>query len=380
MSISALGRITALLPEVMALLLSRGKVESRQLISTGLRLGGICSWAIEQARFAQEVVGPGVAESSWQTTFRSHPPPVLSNIKISDVIPVADASVISYQAVTEAGESLRILASRKAEKEKIVADVRMIGHLVGLIPKNIRQVSKADLARLVEDAATVASVEADLTREADGLRLAMASSWFRAPGLVSHSAELLIETELAGVPFHQLPASQRQALYHQAVISWARMLLTDGILQVGLRRDRLIMQDGAVGVTRWAGTRHAQATSGALVRSLALSAFGVSEPIRRLNHQQASELLADGLGLAGNLTEIDTFCFSLISNKERLVRGRWHFSEIAVQERPGYSPNRRAEVLLLLRQFVWLRELGLECGVDDLTLPWRELARELEDG
>jgi hypothetical protein len=34
------------------------------------------------------------------------------------------------------------------------------------------------------------------------------------------------------------------------------------------------------------------------------------------------------------------------------------------------------EIVQLLRQLVWLRDLGLACGVADLTRPWREVASE----
>jgi len=42
-----------------------------------------------------------------------------------------------------------------------------------MIPKPLRQISKADLTRLIEDVIAVASVEADLTEEADSLRIGL---------------------------------------------------------------------------------------------------------------------------------------------------------------------------------------------------------------
>jgi hypothetical protein len=267
--------------------------------------------------------------------------------------------------------------SRTAEKKAIVADARMVEGAINFIPRPLRQISKPDLTQLVEDIVAVAMVEADLEQEADGLRLGAASARFEVPGLVSGWDDLLVETDLTGVPVHELPVTQRQAAYREAVTGWARMLLTDGVLQVGLRRDRLLVEDGRLAITRWAGTRQAAATSAALVRNLALSAFGGTAPIRAASHQQASELLADGLALAGNLAEIEAFCFSLVSEAGRLQRSWPRLSEIVVQERSGYSRQGRTEVLLLLRQLVWLRDLGLESGADDLAAPWRELTAEL---
>lgn len=377
MTRSAIARFAGLLPDLMAFALTRERARADRLIATGMRLGGMFAWAIEQVRFSQELAGPSVAASGWQVSPPDLPPPPLTSMKIVRTLPQADTSIVTYQAVTQAGEAIRLLLNRSAEKEAIIADARMVENLINLIPRPLRQISKRDLTQLIEDIVAVASVEADLGQEADGLRLGVASAWFEVPGLVSHWDDLLVETDLAGVPVHELSVAQRQAAYRDAVTGWTRMLLMDGILQVGLRRDRLFVQDGRLGVARWAGTKRAGATSAALVRNLALSAFGPTAAIRAASHQQASELLADGLGLAGDLAEIEAFCFSLMSEAGCLQRSWPRLSEIVVRERPGYSRQGRTEVLLLLRQLVWLRDLGLDSGVGDLTGPWRELTAEL---
>jgi hypothetical protein len=381
MSRSAFGRLAAILPEVLSAFMAyRNKnVKSARLIASGLRLGGIFTWGIEQARFSQELAGPKVADVGWQASFPHLPPPAMPGITIVRPLPATETSIVSYQAVNSSAESLRLLISRSAEKETIAADGRLVEGMLSMFPRSLRQISKADLSRLVEDVAAVALVEADLAEEVAGLSASAGSNRFEFPRIVSQLPGILVETDLPGRPLGELPIAERAPAYHAAVTGWTRMLITDGILQVGLRRDRILGQGGRLGITRWAGTRPARATSRTLLRTLVLAAFGADALVRKSSRTTAENLLADGLGLAGDLAQIQEFCFSLVSESGRLDRRPWQqLAGITVTARNGYSSAERTEVLLLLRQLIWLRDLGLECGVEDLAAPWRALAPELE--
>jgi len=70
---------------------------------------------------------------------------------------------------------------------------------------------------------------------------------------VSQLKNILVETDLPGLPLNAVPKGQRGWIYREAVTGWARMLMADEILQVGLRRDHLLIDDGRIGITRWAG-------------------------------------------------------------------------------------------------------------------------------
>lgn len=381
MSRSAFGRFAAILPEVLSALMAyRNKnVKSARLIASGLRLGGIFTWGIEQARFSQELAGPKVADTGWQASFPHMPPPLVPDITIVGPLPTTETSVVSYQAVSNSEESLRLLMSKSAEKETIAADGKLIEGMLSMFPRPLRQISKTDLTRLIEDVVAVASVEADLAEEAAGLRLGAESDWFEVPRIVSQRQDILVVTDLPGRPLSELPMAQRAQVYPAAVTGWTRMLMADGVLQVGLRRDRILLREGRLGITRWAGTRQSRPTSRTLLRGLLLAAFDPDALIRESIRNETENLLADGLGLTGDLAQIQDFCFSLVSERGRLDRSQWRqLSGIVVRARDGYSSAERAEVLLLLRQLIWLRDLGLECGVDDLGAPWRALALELE--
>lgn len=381
MSRSAFGRLAAILPEVLSAVMAyrNENVKSARLIASGLRLGGIFTWGIEQARFSQELAGPKVADTGWQASFPHLPPPAVPGITIVRPLPTTETSIVSYQAVNSSAESLRLLMSKSAEKETIAADGRLIEGMLNMFPRSLRQISKADLTRLIEDVVAVASVEADLVEEAAGLSASAGSDRFEIPRIVSQLPGILVETDLPGRPLAELPIAERAPVYHAAVTGWTRMLITDGILQVGLRRDRILGQDGRLGITRWAGTRPSRATSRTLLRNLILAAFGPDTLVRKSSRTEAENLLADGLGLTGDLAQIQGFCFSLVSESGRLDRRQWRqLAGIVVSARDGYSSAERTEGLLLLRQLIWLRDLGLECGVDDLAAPWRALAPELD--
>jgi hypothetical protein len=115
------------------------------------------------------------------------------------------------------------------------------------------------------------------------------------------------------------------------------------------------------------------------LRALILSAFGSNEHIRARNRSCVSEALGDALGLDGLLGEVEELCISLFSQQDRLIRNRGLFSRLAIRERPDYCNAERAEAFCMLRQILWIRDIGLSCAVDDLTRPWREIAVELEE-
>jgi hypothetical protein len=87
-------------------------------------------------------------------------------------------------------------------------------------------------------------------------------------------------------------------------------------------------------------------------------------------------LLADGLGITGSLDDLNEFCLALISEGGRLRVSRPLMPRLFISQLAGPAPLERMEIVQLLRQLVWLRDLGLACGVADLTRPWREVASE----
>jgi hypothetical protein len=91
-------------------------------------------------------------------------------------------------------------------------------------------------------------------------------------------------------------------------------------------------------------------------------------------------VLADGLGLTGSLEDLGDLCRALISQDAPLQVARPLMPGLFIQQPDKADPAAHLEFTRLLRQLVWLRDLGLSCGVTELSRPWRQLADEIRAG
>jgi hypothetical protein len=380
MSVSATARVAALLPGILTFAISHRRLSADRMVAQGLRLGGIFAWGVEQGRFAGELLTPELAHAFGKAMRTSRQPPGISGMTVLQALPVADSSIASFKVTGEAGESLTLLLGLPEENDKLSADAKLAEFLVGMLPKHSQHISKADLVKLIEDVALAATLDGSLAEEANGLRYATQTERFDAPQIVRQSEQgFLIETDLVGLLIEDLTDAERSAAYGNAIGNWSRMLIHDGILNVTLRCDRLRVRETQLGLTRWAGTRQASSASAALVRNLVLAAFGCGAAVQARARDQARRLLSEGLGMEGSLSGVETFCLSLISENGQLSLGRKNLSRIVARQSDRYRSAERVEIFQLLRQLVWLRDLGLACGASDLAGPWRELVPELDD-
>jgi hypothetical protein len=53
---------------------------------------------------------------------------------------------------------------------------------------------------------------------------------------------------------------------------------------------------------------------------------------------------------------------------------RRRLKALSVGQLDPSAASARMELMLLLRQVAWLRDIGLACQVHDLVRPWQELA------
>ena len=376
MSVSVGSRLANILPDALKYASLRRRATVDQVVASGLQLGGIFTWGIVQGRFTAELLGSKISSACEKEILPARFPSAPPGIKVLQPLPSGDASIAGFRAAGEHGEPLRLMMSLPIESEKLSADIRLVEYMVGMLPRHSHYISKADLVTLIEDIAYAAALDGDLAEEARGLHVGKQSDWFEAPRAVLHSNNLLVVTDLAGVPIEDLPAEQRADIYCRAVANWSRLLLDDGILNVTLRRDRLLIQEAKLGLTRWAGTRPSSSAA-QLIRNLVLASFGLTDAARETARDQAAQLLADGLGMEGAMDEIEAFCLSLISENEQLTLKRRNFKQVVARQSNRYSQEQRVDMFQLLRQLVWLRDLGLACGVADLSRPWQELAQEL---
>lgn len=367
-------RFVALLPELVAVILRRENSPER-MASAGARLGGLLVWGVEQARFCAELTGPEIAEACLAQTFRPVPPVPGGGFALGTELPRDSSAIARFKAVGPRGEQLELLVRHHDAGKNITADGGIAYKLVKLIHSHPRRMSADDLAGLFRMLATMAAQEADLSAEADGLQAGLDSRWLTAPRLVSHGEQCLVETALPGRPAADLPAPDREAAYRRTVNNWAWMLLQDGILQTSLRRDQVRFHEESIGVTRWAGTCRPGPAVQAFLPTLAQAAFGCNAADRARHRSSLLGLLAHGLGVAGSLEDLADLCLALVSQGGRLQVSRPLMPGLFVSEQNGTAPDRPGFVRLL-RQLVWLRDLGQACGAADLSVPWQELAHE----
>lgn len=368
-------RFAALLPELTAVVLRRERSPAR-IASAGVRLGGLLAWGVEQARFSGELTGPDLAEACQSVPFPPvHPVPV-RDFRVDAAAYQHSAAVGSFNVVDQYGAALELLVSRRAVQKAITADGLIAHRLVRLIHSTPKRMSAADLSDLLRLVARMAATEADLSEEAEGLRLAAGTRWLQAPSVVLQGEEFLLETALEGVRADDLSAPNREAAYPRAVLNWAWMLAEDGILHSFLRRDQIRFDGDRVGVSRWAGTYRPGPAVQALVPALAQAAFGPAAG-RARQRSRLLGLLAHGLGAGGSLENLADLCLALVSQSGSLQLTRPLMPDLRICQQQGAAPDRMG-LMRFLRQLVWFRDLGLACGVADLAAPWRELADEAE--
>jgi hypothetical protein len=380
LSISSGRRLATILPEALRFARLGRRVPLDQAAAAAIGLGGLFAWGIRQGRFTGELLGREIADACERASFPvpEPPPPLGPNIILLQQSAV-DEPIIAFQAIREPGQLLQVLHRMPSEHAKIAADTKLIEYAVGRFPRLTSRFGKKDLIRILEDILRAAELDHDLGAEVSGLHAAAETRWFESPELVLRSDGMLLVTDVGGTPLEALPVGQRSSVYHDAVTGWGRTLFGTGVLIATIRRDRLRVKDGRLVLTRWAGTCRASSTVKALVRQLILAAFDGTQAGRERARSEVTPLLAEGLGLEGSLQEVEDFCLALISTNTPLKLSRQSFSHTVVRESGRYVAEQRIEFLLLLRQLVWLRELGISCGESDLVYPWQELAPELSD-
>ena len=372
---SEYARFAALLPELAAVVLRRERTPER-MASAGVRLGGLLAWGIEQARFSAELTGSGITEACQKEQFRSAPSVPSGDFTAGAEIEQPSAAIARFKAVDRSGEPRELLVSHVAAKKTIDVDGMIAHKLIRLIHSHPRRMSAADLSSLFRMMSLIAVAEADLAEEADGLQFGTESKWLDAPRVVLRGDQFLLETVLEGCRAEDLPVSRRESAYRGAVLNWARMLLEDGILHTFLRRDQMLFHGDAIGVTRWVGTYRPGPAVQAFVPSLAQAAFGRNAADRARQRSGLLGLLAHGLGVTGALEDLADLCLTLVSQSGPLQVARPLMPRLLIRQQEEHAPDRTG-FTRLLRQLVWFRDLGLACGTEELTLPWRELAHEV---
>ncbi|MGH3395152.1 MAG: hypothetical protein ACRDPO_10720 [Streptosporangiaceae bacterium] len=371
---SELARVAVLLPELAAVVLRRDNSPKR-IAATGVRLGGLLAWGVEQARFSAELISPEITEACRAEPFRPVPAPPGADFALGAGIPQNSAAIARFKVAGESGEQLEVLICHPAAGKAISADGGIALKLIRTLHNHPRRMSAEDLAELFRLVALMAAQEADLSAEADGLRHAAGLSWLAAPRVVRRTGQFLIQTSLDGGTVEDLPGHRRESAYRDAVIAWARTLAEDGILHTFMRRDQIRFQETGVGVTRWAGTCRAEPVLQAFVPSLAQAAFGPAVD-RARGRSELLGLLAYGLGVAGSLEDLADLCVALVSHCGPLRVSRPLMPGLLIRGERADAPERMS-LTRLLRQLVWFRDLGLACGAADLAVPWRELAHEV---
>lgn len=376
---SEYARFAALLPELAAVVLRREN-NPRRMASAGMRLGGLLAWGVEQARYSAELTSPEITEACRAEPFKPVSPVSGADFTVDAAeVQQHSAAIARFKVVGQSSEPLELLVSRPAVKKAITADGMIAHKIIRLIHNQPRRMSATDLSSLFSMVALMAAGEADLSEEADGLRLGTGLNRLNAPRIVMRGDHFLLETALEGCRAEDLPATRRESAYRGAVLNWARMLLEDGILHTFLRRDQIRFHVDSIGVTRWAGTYRPGPAVQAFVPSLAQAAFGHSAADRARQRSQLLGLLAHGLGITGSLEDLADLCLALISQGSPLEVGRPLMPGLFIRQQQEAAPD-RVGLARLLRQLVWFRDLGLASGIADLALPWRELAHEVGSG
>lgn len=373
MSITTRARLASVLAEIAAVTAGGHRSRSAHMVRAALQLGGIFAWGVEQGHFARELLKPETAKACESTPMRTVITPTLADIRILRPLAAADAGLSSYSAIGKSGEALTVFASVADQRSKLAVDARLAEKMLALVPERSIRVPTADLVRLVQDIALIAAMDSDLGEEARGLRTGPGSNWFESPRLVSSANDLLIETELAGTAVEELPDAEQEGAYVAAVMTWARMLLKDRFLIVSLRRDRLRLNGAKLGLSRWAGARQSSPAAPALLQSLVMAAYEPTLPGRQQARDQAAELVAAGLGLEGSLDAIMSPILALVKADSQSPPSRKIMAHVVARQSAKYRQEDRTELVQMLRQLVWLRDLGIACNVADLSRPWREL-------
>ena len=369
-------RFAALLPELAAVVVRRERSAER-MASAGVRLGGLLAWGVEQGTFCADLASAEIAQACQTELFKHIPPVPRGDFTVESRMREHSAAIARFKVVGQSGEPLELLVSHVAATKTIAADGLIADRLIRLIHSRPRRMSAADLAKLFRTLSLMATEEANLSEEAEGLGLGAASDWLQAPRVVQRGDQFLLETALEGSPIEDLSAACREPAYHRAVLGWARLLLEDGILQTFLRRDQIRVHGDNIGVSRWAGTCLPGHAVQAFVPALAGAAFG-SSPADRIRHRSSLlGLLAYGLGITGSLEDLADLCLALISQGGPLQVARPLMPGLFIRQEQEDAPDRRG-LIRVLRQIVWFRDLGLACGASDLTRPWRELAHGLQ--
>lgn len=370
-------RFATILPHALSFLGSREEVRVEQLVDHATQLEGLFSWAVEQGIFTEEITNSATARCCDLASFTPAPVPAMAEVEVMQRTSTRESGIAVYDVFDRSGMPLTLLVGRNDQLKRIQADQRLVRTLIA-ITSGRWQIPRRYLNGLIEAGSGLAAKEADLHEEANARMLGARSARFSLPQIVREGDQFLLQTRLPGDPA-ETPLAAGANIYNQAATTWARMLLIDGILQVGLRRDRIYVDEQRLGVARWAGTRQSQGLSAALLRTLILSVFGSTEAVRARNKSSVTSTLADVLGLDGSLSEVEEFYLALFAQQGKLVRSRGVLSRLAVRERADYCREDRVEAFCMLRQIIWIRDIGLSCAVSDLTRPWREIAIELEE-
>jgi hypothetical protein len=369
--------LSAITRQLWSAAASRQLPERAEIAATAIGLGGGFAWGADQSAYISEVVSMGAME-----VVLPPPPPATVLIPSGYAIDQAplgwEFAVAQYGGFDEAGAPVRILAFRSDMTQQLLDDMRALSRIARIAPMPWRRISRSDFLVLLGELGTFASIDADIAQEVAGIRTARDSNRFAAPHVIYQGPGVLIEAVTPGTDLFQLSPVEQASAYCGAVFSWGIMLAQDKILQVGLRRDRLIKQPECLAITRWAGTRRARADSVTLLRCLVLGEFGRTSHIRAANREQLSELLSEFLGMTGKLTGVSDLCLSLISSQPRAEDVRRRLKALSVGQLDLSAASARMELMLLLRQLAWLRDIGLACHVHDLVRPWQDLATSFD--
>jgi hypothetical protein len=373
---SEYARLASLLPELVSVVL-RKEHSPDGIAAAGVRLGGLPAWGVEQAKFSAELISPEIAEACRAAAFPlpAHPEHLGSFMVCTEAIDKHTATIARFRVAAPPGEPLELLVSDASMLKDIDMDGRLAGKTVRLVHSKPKRMSALNLSRLFRVLAEMAAVDGHLAAEAEGLRFALGTQRISAPRLVRLGDQYLLETSLAGTAIEDLPVPRRQSAYRQVVLCWARLLMDDCILHTFLRRDQIRCDGDRIGASRWTGTCRPGSVVLSIVPTLAQAAASRTVADRARRRSQLLGLLAYGLGISGSLEDLADLCLALVTHSGPLQLSRPLLPGLVLCRQEEVAPD-RAELIRLLRQLAWFRDLGTACRAQDLAAPWHELARE----
>lgn len=345
-----------------------------QLIASASQLGCLFAWLAEQTRFAADLLGGEKIRSDESRSHSTRERLEVAGVQSLRLMPDSDVGILCYEAVRDSGAKLRVMTSGAAKPKELRVDMRFAENMVSLLTGRRDGRPAAVLARFLTAATRIAAMDSDLAEEASGLRLSARSRLLRSPRSLISADGVMVEAAIAGTPVQELTGSRKEAVYCAAVKDWVQTILLDALLIVSIRRDRLWVDGRRLVLSRWAGAGHPGQAAVDLVLALIAAKTSDTGADRDQAQERIAAIVAGILGLAGSREAISDPILALVEDSQYVISRHRLTSQIVILPGVEYHLKDSIELFLLLRQLIWLRDLGIACGVRDLSRPWQELA------